>query len=34
MASKEDQAPHNPPMHGKMPIPAPAIPGIDKLVTA
>jgi predicted dehydrogenase len=32
-ASKDDQAPDNPPLNGKMPIPAPAIPGIDKLVT-
>jgi predicted dehydrogenase len=31
-ATKEDQAPDNPPLDGKMPIPAPAIPGIDKLV--
>ena len=33
-ATKEDQAPDNPPMDAKMPIPAPPVPGIDKLVTA
>ncbi len=33
-ASKEDQAPDNPPLDAKMPIPAPPIPGIDKLVQA
>ena len=33
-ASKEDQAPDNPPLDGKMPIPAPPVPGIDKLVEA
>jgi hypothetical protein len=32
-ATNEDQAPDNPPMDADMPIPAPAIPGVDKLVT-
>lgn len=31
-ASKEDLAPDNPPLDGKMPIPAPPVPGIDTLV--
>ncbi|MED5418131.1 MAG: Gfo/Idh/MocA family oxidoreductase [Verrucomicrobiota bacterium] len=33
-ATSEDQAPDNPPLDGKMPIPAPPVPGIDKLVKA
>ena len=32
--TSEDQAPDNPPMDGKMPIPAPPVPGTDELVTA
>ncbi|NIP96395.1 MAG: Gfo/Idh/MocA family oxidoreductase [Akkermansiaceae bacterium] len=33
-ATKEDQAPDNPGFNDKMPIPAPPVPGIDKLVEA
>ena len=33
-ATSEDQAPDNPPMDGKMPIPAPPIPGTDALAKA
>lgn len=33
-ATKEDQAPNNPPMNAEMPIPAPPVPGLDRLVEA